>query len=180
VRRATAALGSSGGEDALVICDEEVVIACTAHGAELLEAIDGCVQLGDPLPVVLLGVVRRLQDIERETQRSSMAASAMVTTRDGTLVEVHAARLVGPGGNRAVALTMTPPSGVSLVAHRLASHGLTPAQSRVAKLVVQGRSTREIMGDLRISQHTVQDHMKAIFDRTGVRSRRELVAALMH
>jgi DNA-binding CsgD family transcriptional regulator len=93
---------------------------------------------------------------------------------------VHATRLLGRAGTDGVALTLTPPTSVSLAGIRLAAHGLTPAQVRVAKLVLQGRSTREIMANLRISQYTVQDHLKAIFDRTGVRSRRELVAALMH
>jgi DNA-binding CsgD family transcriptional regulator len=180
VRRASAALGSSDGEDALVICDDGVVIACTDHGAEVLESIDGPVGLGDAVPVVLLAVVRRLEMIEHDRAAPATSASAMVTTRQGTLVEVHASRLVGPPGTHAVALTMMPPSRASLVAHRLASFGFTPAQARVAKLVLGGRSTREIMGELQISQHTVQDHMKAIFDRTGVRSRRELVATMMH
>jgi DNA-binding CsgD family transcriptional regulator len=180
VRRATVALVSSGGEDALVICDDGIIIACTDHGAEVLESIDCPVELGDPVPLVLLAVVRRLEVLEREPHARSASASAMVTSRHGTLVEVHASRLVGPAGTRAVALTMMSPSGVSLVAHRLATFGFTPAQARVAKLVLSGRSTREIMGELQISQHTVQDHMKAIFDRVGVRSRRELVATMMH
>lgn len=61
----------------------------------------------------------------------------------------------------------------------LAAHGLTPAQRRVAQLVLQGHTTRQIVFALRISEHTVQDHLKAVFDKIGVRSRRELVSAIM-
>lgn len=61
----------------------------------------------------------------------------------------------------------------------LAAHGLTPAQQRVAALVLQGRSTAEIVTTLHISTNTLQEHLRAVFDRFGVGSRRELVAALM-
>ena len=60
----------------------------------------------------------------------------------------------------------------------LAAHGLTPAQSRVAALVVQGRSTRSIMSELGISANTLQEHLHGVFDKFGIGSRRELVAAL--
>jgi DNA-binding CsgD family transcriptional regulator len=61
----------------------------------------------------------------------------------------------------------------------LSAHGLTDAQSRVVALVIRGHSTREIVGQLHISAHTVQEHLTAAFDKFGVRSRRELVAAVM-
>ena len=54
----------------------------------------------------------------------------------------------------------------------LAAYGLTPAQCRVARLVLHGRTTGQIVVDLHISAHTVQDHLKAVFDKVGVRSRR--------
>jgi DNA-binding CsgD family transcriptional regulator len=61
----------------------------------------------------------------------------------------------------------------------LAALGLTPAQARVAALVLQGRSTRQIVTELHISAHTVQEHLRAAFDKAGVASRRELVSTLL-
>jgi DNA-binding NarL/FixJ family response regulator len=59
------------------------------------------------------------------------------------------------------------------------AYGLTNQEQTVTGLVCRGLATREIAERLPISAHTVQDHLKSIFDKTGVRSRRELVAAIL-
>jgi DNA-binding CsgD family transcriptional regulator len=59
------------------------------------------------------------------------------------------------------------------------AYGLTKQEQTVTGLVCRGLSTREIAERLHITLNTVQDHLKSIFDKTGVRSRRELVAAIL-
>jgi DNA-binding CsgD family transcriptional regulator len=56
--------------------------------------------------------------------------------------------------------------------------GLTPAQARVAELVMEGMSNREIAGVLYMSVRSVEAHLTKVYRELGVRSRAQLVAAL--
>lgn len=55
---------------------------------------------------------------------------------------------------------------------------LTAREQEVAAFVCRGLSTREITARLHVTVDTVQDHLKSVYDRTGVHSRGELVALI--
>ena len=169
----------SESEPAVVLTEGDVVVGMTGAAASWLYDLEArVVAIGDGLPFSLLAVIRRLEALER-TLPASPPPRLTITTRAGSLLEVHAARMRGSAGQSAVVITLAPASAAARSSLLLAARGLTPAQRRVAHLVLQGLSTRAIVDRLRIGEHTVQDHLKAVFEKVGVGSRRELVAALL-
>jgi DNA-binding CsgD family transcriptional regulator len=60
------------------------------------------------------------------------------------------------------------------VGGRTRIEGLTPAERRVADLVVQGRTNREVAAALFLGERTVASHLTHIYAKLGVRSRTEL------
>jgi DNA-binding CsgD family transcriptional regulator/tetratricopeptide (TPR) repeat protein len=68
---------------------------------------------------------------------------------------------------------------LSKVAARAPADGLTETERRVAALIAQGRTNREIAAAMFVTQNTVQTHLRHIFQRLGVRSRTELATRLL-
>jgi LuxR family maltose regulon positive regulatory protein len=54
---------------------------------------------------------------------------------------------------------------------------LSPREKEVLRYLVQGRSNREIGDAIQISINTVKFHLKNIFDKLGVTTRKDAVAA---
>ena len=77
-----------------------------------------------------------------------------------------------------IAVTIEPATGDHLLGLLLAAYGLTAREREICREVIAGHSTADIAARLFISANTVQDHLKSIFAKVGVRSRGELVARL--
>jgi DNA-binding CsgD family transcriptional regulator len=56
----------------------------------------------------------------------------------------------------------------------MAAYALTEREQEVTRLVPQGDSTAQIAQRLFVSPHTLQEHLRSIFEKTGARSRRDL------
>lgn len=67
---------------------------------------------------------------------------------------------------------------VDMVPLMIASFGLTAREREVLAEMTNGQTAGEIAGRLFISEHTVRDHFKAIFAKTGTGSRGELMSLL--
>jgi DNA-binding CsgD family transcriptional regulator len=153
----------------LVLAEDLSVAATTPEADALLELLEPAPHL--PLPAVVYAVVTALH-----TGRPD--PSARVRAASGTWLAVHASRLAGADAGR-VAVVIEPCTPRATVTIRLAAFGLSRREAEVARLVLRGASTRAISAALHISPHTVQDHLKHVFDKLGVRSRRDLVGLML-
>jgi DNA-binding CsgD family transcriptional regulator len=65
------------------------------------------------------------------------------------------------------------------ISGRAASPGaLTPAEERVATLVAEGKTNKEVAAALFLSDRTVEGHLAHVFGKLGIRHRTEVAAAL--
>ncbi|AHY48027.1 Bacterial regulatory protein, luxR family [Rubrobacter radiotolerans] len=82
----------------------------------------------------------------------------------------------GHPGETVIVIEPSKPQDVAWMS--VAAYGLTPREEEIAGLVARGLSTRQISRTLFISEHTVQNHLRGVFEKVGVHSRRELVKRL--
>jgi DNA-binding CsgD family transcriptional regulator len=121
----------------------------------------------DGLPHAVLAVAG-------QAQATSHDSVARVRGVSGRWVVLHASAGSGGGPGR-VAVILQDPTPNSIAPLIAAAYGLTRRKRELTDLVLQGYSTRDIAAFLFLSAHTVQQHLKSIFAKTSVRSRRELV-----
>jgi DNA-binding CsgD family transcriptional regulator len=100
-------------------------------------------------------------------------------TASGRWLVLHASRLraADTEGQIAVIFEEARPSEIAPLI--VDAYGLTKREGEITRLVLRGLSTAEVSGELYITPNTVRNHFKAIFDKTGVRSRRELVGQVL-
>ena len=128
------------------------------------------------LPDAVYAVAARLLTLERggHTPPDLTPRLRLRTASDRWLV-LHASRLrtTETEGQIAVIFEEARPSEIAPLI--VDAYGLTRRESEITRLVLRGLSTTEVSEELHITPNTVRDHFKAIFDKVGVRSRRELV-----
>jgi DNA-binding CsgD family transcriptional regulator len=126
------------------------------------------------LPSAVLAVAGRALRSAEGRDAPGEVAVARVLSRSGMWVVLHGVALVSDGARR-VAVIVQPAHPARIAPLLMSAYGLTQREQEVARLVLQGESTSSIATRLVLSAHTVQQHLKGIFEKTGVRSRRDLV-----
>jgi DNA-binding CsgD family transcriptional regulator len=168
--------GSRGQESpALILIDQQGRVEGISPNASawLEELIDP----GDPdsgvLPEVVYAVAEQARRAATGTGSHGPIRHRVPTKRGGWAI-LHGTVL--EGGGRGAAVIIEPARSPEIAPLLLAAHGLSDREREVTFLVLQGLATSEIAERLFISAYTVQDHLKAVFEKMGVRSRKALVA----
>ena len=105
------------------------------------------------------------------------SARIRLRAADGRWVVAEGQRLEGTSVP-SVAITMRPAAVPEIFDIVCRGYGLTVRETEFARLVVQGLDTAAVARALWVSEYTVNDHLKSIFSKVGVRSRLELAAAI--
>jgi len=157
--------------------DRPRALATAARGQALLAAtrgdLDGALahlddalvqheRLAVPLErartLLVLGAVQRRAK-RKAAARSALEESLAIAQRIGARLWVERAR-----------------AELQRVGGRSRSHGLTPTESRVAALVAEGQTNREVADALFVTVRTVEANLTRIYSKLGVRSRSELAS----
>ena len=128
------------------------------------------------LPVVVSAVAQRAREIA-SGDGGGGAATARARTASGQWITVRGWVLEN-GTEARAAITLEPARRPELAELLAEAYGLTARERRVSKLVAQGLSNAAIAARLYLSIYTVQDHLKAIFEKLDVSNRGQLVARL--
>ncbi|MFC8041959.1 LuxR C-terminal-related transcriptional regulator [Nocardia sp. NPDC057353] len=159
----------------LLVLDRHCAVESTTPGVErrLAELPDGDWAAGR-LPSSVLALAGRTLRAAEHPDHADLVPVARVLSRTGTWIVLHGARLTSTGAPR-IAVIIEQAGPGRLYPLLMSAYGLTEREKDVTRLVLQGASTSAIAAELVLSAHTVQQHLKGIFEKTGVRSRRDLI-----
>ncbi|WP_127486492.1 helix-turn-helix transcriptional regulator [Paenibacillus ehimensis] len=102
-------------------------------------------------------------------------AKVCIRLPQGPYLTIQASRLSGPSTAVQLAVWFEPAKPSDMLPLIAEAYGLSEREKQILERIVRGLSTKELARELHISPYTVQDHLKSIFEKTGVKSRRELI-----
>lgn len=166
----------SDDEPAVLLMDGDgQVVQATNATAHRMAELGG--DLWTRVPTSIAAVTEAARALDRGA--SDQAAYLRTRTRSGEWLTVKAATVHSPDQPDAgVAVTIERADAGHTLPLLIDAYGLSTRESEIVLAVTSGASTREIAANLHIAAYTVQDHLKSIFGKVGVSTRRELSALL--
>lgn len=160
----------------LVLADDLSIVAMTAAAeywlSELSERKDSGV-----LPLAIRTVVAALRAVERGAATNTMPKTR-IRARSGHWLVIHASRLRSAQDQAQISVIFELAQAAEIAPLMMQAYQLTKREGEITQAVLLGWSTTEIAARLHISSNTVQDHLKAIFEKVDVSSRGELAARI--
>jgi DNA-binding CsgD family transcriptional regulator len=178
VRRAAlldrAATGPADGEDAagvVVLAEDGSTVFADEIGAAWIDELGG----NGSVPPLVAAMAARARGVVAGATRDGRIARAHLQAESGRWLVVRAT-VLGDDAGAQVAVMIEPARPHELAPLVADAYRLTGRERDVTRLVARGLPTDAIAARLHLSPWTVQDHLKAIFEKVGVATRGELVA----
>lgn len=124
-----------------------------------------------PIPAGAYNVAAQLLSVEEGVDANP--PFARVHLAGGRWLSLRAARLAPDGP---IAVTIEESAPAERMALFVRAVGLSARESELLGHLTTGADTRDVAGRMFVTEHTVQDHLKSIFAKTGTRTRRALLA----
>lgn len=168
--------GAVDGPIVLLLSAELVVLQQTAPTDRQLRLLLPTEPGAAPVPAGAYNVAAQLLAVEGGVDAGP--ARARIHLADSRWLTLRAARLAGDdASDRAlIAVTLEPVPPRERIDLYARATGLTPREAELLHRLARGPSNRQVATEMGLSPHTVPDHLKAIFGKTGTRSRSALVA----
>lgn len=160
---------------AIVLLDDDLTLLIqTAQADAYLRALLPAPGDHPPVPAAVYNVGAQLLAQEQGLDAHQARARLPLGGRWLTARAARTERATAAHPSIAVSIQLASPAERADLYARVA--GLSDREREVLDLVVNGLDTRSLADRLFISQHTVQDHLKSIFAKTGLRNRKALIA----
>jgi DNA-binding CsgD family transcriptional regulator len=165
-----------GGPAVLLLSDDLELLTQTPGTDDQLRALLPTPADRAPVPAGAFNVAAQL--LAAEAGVSTLPPWARAHLHGGLWVTFRAGRVANSAGagraSIAVTIEPTPPAERSALYGRVI--GLSEREAQLLHELATGGDTRTVAARLHVSEHTVQDHLKAMFAKAGTNSRRSLVA----
>ncbi|NRS20441.1 helix-turn-helix transcriptional regulator [Brevibacillus sp. HB1.4B] len=129
----------------------------------------------DTLPRPVRAVCSRALSQLTESGHKTSMAKVCIRMPDGPYMTIQASPMNTQSSTVHLAVLFGPAKPADMLPLIAESYGLSVREKQILDQIVRGASTKELARTLHISAYTVQDHLKSIFVKTGVSSRRELI-----
>lgn len=168
-------------EPGLLLLAEDLSIVATTNAAEqwLADMAWPHWRREQHLPFPVSVVASRLKALEQGIiLHTDLKPKVLLRTDSGHWLVLRAVRLAGSSKESQIAVIFEAARPVEIAPLIVQAYDLSKRESEIMQNVLSGSSTAEMAALFQITANTVQDHLKSIFEKVGVRSRRELVGQL--
>ncbi|MBM7585351.1 DNA-binding NarL/FixJ family response regulator [Bacillus pakistanensis] len=160
------------GEQGIIIFDQHLKpISMNDKALKLLSILRIHEQLSEPyIPKPIQAVYAKLLANKWKAQ-----ASLLVPIKETGYIAIRASFMKTNEQKQQIAISLNEASSKEMLSFLMTAYHLTAREKEVVFEVIKGIPTKEIAQNLAISNYTVQDHLKVIFQKVNVSNRNELV-----